>query len=387
MKINLIIIFMAGLVLAGCREEFFPEFKGDDKKLVIEGGITSEPGPYFIRLSQSLPINQPIRVPYTGCEVIISDDTGYQEILTEKEPGVYQTLENGITGRVGNSYAVQVKTPEGKIYQTDFQKMENPVGIDSIYAELNKKEDPEYPFGLPGYQFYINTRATTGGEAWFLWKMTETYEYRADYPLHALYYFGDYFYTDRNMVEIDQITGLNYDSLYTCWKTDPVKDIFTGKTGNLTYPQITGQPLHFVSTVTKKLSVRYSLLVKQYSIGEEAWSFWNRIGELISDETFLYTKQPWNIQGNLVSSEDPAEITFGYFTVASVTEKRIFVNRPNATFYFVPGYAGTDVSELHKKAQPVYLVLTEQGLAFVHKDCVDCRTGGGVVRKPDFWIN
>ncbi len=385
MKINRL-IFLFILLIWGCKEEFTIEFNSTEKTIVVEGGITNKPGPYSIRLSTTLPINKPIRVPLKNCVVTISDDKGISEKLTETEPGVYFTSKDGIRGTIGNSYSLSVVTDDGRKYQTSFEKMRPVIQIDSVYAELTKQEDLNYPYGLPGIQFYIDSKPAIEKEGYILWNLEETYQYEADYPLYALYYFGDYFYVNRHMDTIAQITGLSYDTVFTCWKTNPVRDIFTGQFANLSDAVIKRKPLHFVSTQTKKLSVKYSLLIQQCSISKEAYIFWESIRDQITDESFLYTKQPYNIAGNLRNTSNPEELTFGYFTVASVVEKRVFYKRPNTTFYFKKGYAA-DPIDLHKKAQPVYLILTDRGEAFVHKDCVDCRTEGGSIKKPDFWID
>lgn len=375
------------LLLFGCKEEFPLNFNTSEKILVVEGGITNKPGPYMVRLSTTLPVNQPIRVPFENCVVTISDDQGNSEILKETSPGVYMTSKNGIQGVIGFEYSLSVVSPDNKVYQTAFEEIKPVTEIDSVYAELTNHEDLDYPFGLPGYQFYVDSKPAAEKETYLLWNMEETYEYEADYKLYALYYFGDYFYANRHKDTIALITGLNYDTLFTCWKTDPVRNIFTGQIANLSDIKITRQPLHFVGTETKKLSVKYSLFVQQFSISKNAYNFWESIRDQISDESFLYTKQPYNITSNLQNIDNPDELVFGYFTVASVSEKRIFYTRPNTTFYFVKSFAAEPV-DLHKKAQPVYLIFRDLlGMAFVHKDCLDCRTEGGVIKRPDFWVD
>ncbi len=386
MKINLYILLL-GIVVLSCKEEFRIEFDTNEKILVVEGGITNKPGPYVVRLSNTLPVNQPIRVPVGNCVVTLFDDKGNSEILRETEPGIYQTSKNGIQGTVGNEYSLSVVTPDGKVYQTGFEEMKPVIEIDSVYAELTKTEDLNYPFGLPGYQFYVDSKPAADKESYVMWNMEETYQYEADYPLHALFYYGDYFYANTDMDTISQIVSLNYDTLFNCWKTDPIKDIFTGQITNLSDRKIKRQPLHFVGTDTKKLSIKYSIYMQQFAISKSAYIFWEGIRDQISDESFLHTKQPYNLAGNLRNIDDPEELTFGYFTVASVAEKRVFYQRPNATFYFKRCFTGFDTSELGKKAQPVYLILTDLGMAFVHKNCVDCRTDGGTVKVPGFWFD
>lgn len=383
--INRYLIIILVLFLFGCREEILLSFQTNEKTVVVEGGITNKPGPYSVKLSTSLPVNQPLRIPLENCTVTILDDGGYSEVLTESKPGIYTTDASGIQGQIGKSYAITIRTPEGESYSTAFQEMKASVEIDSVYAELTSREDLDYPFGLPGMQFSVSTKIASD-EAYFLWNLTETFKYNADYKLYGIYNFGDYYYTNLHMDTIASITGIDYDTVFTCYNTKTVKSIFTGKTNNLSVPKINKQPLHFVSTENKKLSLRYGLLVEQFTISEEAYYFWNSIQEQTTDENFLNTKQPYNVAGNLKNVENETELTFGFFTVASVTTKRIFVDRPNTTFYFERGYLAEPL-ELYKKKQPVFLVLTDDGLFFTHPDCVDCRTEGGEITEPDFWVD
>lgn len=388
MKNDPIILLLFIILFFGCKEEFPVVSKSNEHTLVIEGGITNNPGPYSVRLSLTSPIEQPFevqKIPYLGCKVTISDDKGNSELLAESGPGIYRSAEGGIQGQVGNEYRVTVVTSDGTEYETGFQRMEEGVGIDSLYAELTYHQDLDYPFGLPGYQFYTDTKTAPDQETYILWNMVETYKYFADYQMYGLALFGNLFYMNRDADSISSLLGQNYDTLYTCWNTQTVSNFYTGKTSNLTIPQIDHQPLHFVSTDSKKISERYSLLLQQYSISKEAYYFWKGIEDQISEENFLYTKQPYNVVGNLKNKNNPDELVLGYFTVASVDQKRVFIDRPIAAFYYTKGYIGT--KDIGKKPIPYYLVLIEGGIGFVHKDCVDCRTEGGVIQRPDFWVD
>ena len=96
----------------------------------------------------------------------------------------------------------------------------------------------------------------------------------------------------------------------------------------MTTPKIDRYALHYINTQTRQLSVRYSLLVKQYTIGKEAYVFWNGLEEQNSDQESLYTSQPYQINGNVKNIDNNTEPVLGYFLVAGVSEKRIFVDRP-----------------------------------------------------------
>ena len=292
------------------------------------------------------------------------------------------TSESGMKGIIGNEYSISIFTPEGKEYHSDFQELIELVDLESVYAESIKLLHIDYPFGLPGYQFYVDTKTAPTQENYFLWSMTETFEYDADHELAFVETrFGDRIYNSPR-----------YDTLYTCWKTQKVNYIFTATTSKLSIPQITGQPIHFVSTESKKLTKRYSVLVQQYTIGENAYNYWQSIVEQSSNENFLVSSQPYTIKGNIENINNEEEIVLGYFTVASVSQKRIFVERLYDPFYYNTCIALTNpiaIGDFKKIVNPPYFwtEVEENTFGILHKYCIDCRTEGGSLEKPEFWID
>jgi hypothetical protein len=378
-------LFIIGILFIGCREEFIIDFGDNEKVLVVDGSITNETGPYTINLSLSSRVANSAIEPYTGCAVRIIDSNGNNELLIEKKPGKYITDVNGIRGEVGMSYKLSVVSSSGKEYETNFQEMQEPVDIDSLYALFENKEIVNDSEGLNGYQFYLNTKESSQKENYFLWQITESYEYSVDFDLYAI---RDYL----GFKIVLQDTSALFDQTATCWEIENVNTIFTGETSSLTEPLISQQKLNFVGTNSRRLSIRYTANVEQYSITEDAYLFWNKIEAQISEENPLYASQPINIEGNLYNLKNSEETTFGYFTVASVKEKRIFVNRPlNANFNFEVCFVNIDpvtMDELTDENGVVHYVLNQDGImGSVKKSCFDCRNLGGELTKPIFWID
>ena len=391
MKIRNIILILS-LIVLGCKDEFLLESKTHQSIMVVDGVITNEEGPYMVKISKSAPVNHFAVIPYEDCIVTLIENTGKTEILMEMEPGKYMTSESGMRGVVGNEYSISINTPAGKEYKTEPQKMKEPVEIDSVYAEKIVIDKEGYPFGLPGYQFYTDTKTALSQENYFLWKTTESYEYTVDFDLFDIY-FGRAKLDTNNLLR-EPIVHKYRTDLFRCWKTQNINYFFTGKTSNLTIPNITGQPLHFVGTDTRRLQERYSLLLKQYTIGKEAFYFWNNVEEQASDENFLIASQPYNIKGNIKNKNNPDELVFGYFTTASVIQKRIFIDRPKVPFYYDMCTLVTNpysIAELYKDGTPpFYLIKAENSYGYgvlVFEYCVNCTSIGGNNIKPDFWID
>ncbi|NOQ27528.1 MAG: hypothetical protein GQ564_19370, partial [Bacteroidales bacterium] len=109
------------------------------------------------------------------------------------------------------------------------------------------------------------------------------------------------------------------------------------------------------------------------------------IEDQASEENFLVASQPYNIKGNIKNINNPDESVFGNFTVASVTQKRIFVNSPHVAFYYEDGCSMSLGFNLYN---PAFIVnVPGWGLAKVNEWCVNCTFEGGEATKPDFWID
>ena len=381
-KIHLLVMFAIPALLLSCVEKYFPEL--DDKYenvLVVDGIISNNPGPYFIKLSVASTVNTPEFLPLSGYNVSIIDDEGTTEVLSETSPGIYSTSPGGIQGVAGKKYKTRIVSPDGKTYQSDFETLKNPVGIDSVYAIFEAHANPDGVFPFEGYQFYLNTKKAESDTNFYLWRLERSYEYRSDFLISHIY--------EGRLRPVYDV-----DSLQTCWRTDKIGQLFTFKTSGLSEPVVTKFPLNYVTTETRELMERYSLLVKQFTISEKAYAFWNEVREQNSTQGSLYTRQPYQIRGNVFNTETPGETVFGAFLVAGITEKRIFVNRPATIFrYGVCTLGDADYKNVgtiymsNPSEWPLYLTTNLNGIrAFPNQDCIDCQLRGGTIVKPDFWI-
>jgi len=385
-KLNRLLKFLINsifIITIGCKEEIVLTNQNYSSVLVVDGLISNEKGPYTVKLSFTSPLNDYSITPATNCLVTISDNKGNTETLSETMPGYYTTSATGIQGKIGNSYKLTLETSDGNKYESEFQEIKGLVEIDTINAEFTKKEHLDYPFGLPGYQFYVSTKIASNPNNYFLWIIEETYQYTADYKLDAIW--------DGTNILIegaDTISG--YENLYRCWKTQKASNIFTGKTSNLVIPQIKNKPILFVGTNSKKLQERYSLLLKQCTVSFNAYLYWNSLEGILEQENILTTTQPYNLIGNIYNINNPNETVFGYFTVGSMSQKRIYVNTPtDVPFYYDLCYLTYDYAEIFKPLKaPVFLILLENGFwAEVKEPCIDCTSNGGSNEKPDFWVD
>ena len=124
-----LIVLVAALMSTACSEKIDLKIKNAPPGLVIEGNLNDQAGPYYVLISKSKLFTD--NNSFTGVPaavVVISDDAGNSDTLTESIAGLYQT--NTMQGIVGRTYHLRV-TAEGTTYDS-YCKMQSPVDIDSI---------------------------------------------------------------------------------------------------------------------------------------------------------------------------------------------------------------------------------------------------------------
>jgi len=380
-KVPLHIFVILLFIMNACIDPYYPDLDKYENTLVVDGLISTEPGPYFIHLQYATTIYYSRFDPIENAAVFVTDNLGNVENFVETEAGIYSSISPDFQGIAGRSYQLTVTLSENKVYQSDWEKLSEPLGIDSVYAELEIHLDPAYSYNLSGYQFYVNTKEAPSDSTFLLWRLQSTYEYNSDYKCYFVY-----------VGKIEPFP--KPDSLFTCWKTESVPEIIVGSTKSANNNQLIRYPLHYVSGEDRELSIRYSVLVNQYVVSETVYNYWKAVRDQNEIQGSLYTQQPYQIRGNMVNINNPDEAVIGCFTAAGIAKKRVFYNKPDIDFNYeicilhdadydnMKNLAGTPA-----KYWPIYLGMDTRYFKFnPEQRCIDCRERGGELEKPDFWL-
>lgn len=375
---NYIFILFLLTSISSCVEKYWPEIEKYENVLVVDGLLTNGDDPIIVRLSISSSINDGELLPVEGGELYITDQDQMEMPLTEMGSGIYQVLDSSFHGQVGGSYQLHISLPNGRNYVSDICHLEEPSPIDSVYGVIESSVVINSSHILKGIQFYIDNHTNLTDTSYYMWRLTQTFKYQATFSL-------DYTW------EGEYIPYPNPDSLRTCWFTSQVNHIFTFSTEYLDEPVIKRLPLNYVSTETKRLSIRYSLLVKQLSLSKSAFDFWNAIQQQNIEHGNLYSHQPIQIKGNMQNVTNAEETVLGYFTVAGSTKKRIYIDRQPLDYYYdecTPDFESMrNIRFEPEEFWPIYLTnVPSKGLAMGNNEaCFDCRLEGGSLTPPDFW--
>jgi len=129
MKREIIILIIALFAILSCEKEISIDLNKSNPQYVIEGIITDQPGPYTVKISKSVNFSDDNNYPaMQAAKVVISDNAGNSELLSEVSAGKYQTQNlQGVPGRI---YSLSV-TIENKKF-TAICQMPLLVTLDSV---------------------------------------------------------------------------------------------------------------------------------------------------------------------------------------------------------------------------------------------------------------
>ena len=193
--LQILLIAACLLMVLSCEEVIQIDLNSSNPKIVIEGTITDQPGPYTVIISETADYYNPEAQPLiSGATVTISDSEGNIDHLSESSLGVYVT--DTLEGIPGRTYTLLVES-NGNSYGAE-STMPVAIEIDSLYATQearrpNQDED--------SYQIVCVFTDHPGSEDFCRLKIYRNDEVEMSYSM----YNGRL--TDGNTIEADRIRG------------------------------------------------------------------------------------------------------------------------------------------------------------------------------------
>ena len=169
---QLLFIVASLLLLTSCEKEIDLQLEDKSGNLVVEGSITNQPGPHYVRVTRSVVFTEPNQYPeVANALVVISDNTGQTETLQYVADGIYKT--NQLVGIPGNTYTLRL-TVGGTSY-TAQSTMPQPVTLDSLQqgtfsfgGEITYNVRPIFTDPVPLGNRYLFLLSINGGKRKFL---------------------------------------------------------------------------------------------------------------------------------------------------------------------------------------------------------------------------
>jgi hypothetical protein len=301
-------------------------------QLVVDGLITNDPGPYTVRLYRVRPLKRDIDrfVVERDATVRIFDSDGTTEELVEVEEGVYQTAKNGIRGKVGHSYHIEIQTLRGGDFYTEPDEI-RPVGtVDSIWWEY-AAGSLEDGIKQQGFKIYGNASGIDEHIDLLRFRRVGTYMVRTYPERHKRTVGGGgkaadplpcsgYELNDGVPRKVRECTCCY------CWVTeqDELPVLFNENYNGLDY--FNNLYMGYVPITPFSFSFRYHIEIQQLSITGFTHRFWSMVRSQTAGTTDLFQPAIGSLVGN-VKSRDGSKNPVGIFWAAGISRKSMFIER------------------------------------------------------------
>jgi hypothetical protein len=400
---NIAFLLFIAFTLFTCVDPYTPRLDKFESLLVVDGLLTDENKSNYVRLSRTFDTlgKEPERI--SGAMVTIKDDLGNSTVLNEIIAGEYRTDSTTFMGITGRTYTLHIMTIDGNEYESEPCIM-NPVpDIDSLYFAEDQVLSEKTGETLEGVRIYIDSNGESASnyyrwtyEEWWKFSVPEVKEYN--------------YINDSTILPIAEVKKI-------CWENRKSDEIIIRSTISAATDAFEKNPVHFVaSEETNHLLIQYCIEVRQMSISQEEYAFWDLMTHLHESGGDIFDNPPFQVFSNIKSITNPVEQVVGYFQVAGAKKKRIYITVNDVIDLDLPLYRYK--CEMFEKGiidypppkppdkgvwwDDIYSGFTNSGftftkptftldgrllrLVFVRPFCADC-TLNGSLNKPDFWVD
>ncbi len=291
-KFGLLILLAISFSINSCVTEIDFPIESIPERMVVDGIVSTLPGPYFIKLSRSATFGvgqDNVQPPLSEAQVKVKDDLNNEYTFVEVEAGTYISDSASFRAVVGRTYTLEVVTSNGRTYNSRPEKI-NPVpAIDDIRFELDRGT----------IRIFVDTKLPRRPEGSYLrWRTDGKYEWLENTFAGKVCFIDD---------------RIDFNTIAVAGSPDFADE-------NLLGQEIVIRP------VDKRFNRKYAFNINQQSISENAWRFW-RAADLITNQgSSIFDPPPAKIIGNMFNVDDPSEEVLGLFMTYDQSLTHFFVS-------------------------------------------------------------
>ncbi|HTE25628.1 DUF4249 domain-containing protein [Flavitalea sp.] len=370
-------VFLALLALS-CKDSYdLPVNIPATGYLVVDGTINSGQGATYINLSKTVRLVDSFNVNYvTNAIVTVEGEDNSKFTLAHKSNGQY--INNQLNLNRAIKYRLRIRS-DNKEYLSSYIPVKQSPAIDSVNWEKTDN----------GVDIYVDAKGNSNTSGYYRWDYDEDWEFTSSYAPTLRYNttpLAEYIYRD-------QSADLTKYVCYQAARSTTIEILSTARLSrDTTHYRVTTVPM-----ASWKLSVLYSILVRQYSISKEGFEYLSRMKKNTEQTGSIFDAQPSELKGNITCSTNPAEPVIGFVEISEMYSKRIFIKNSQVTPW---GYtqgctlmslrnnpdsirgAGYPTPVIPEETSPLTGVITR--LYTTDISCIDC-TLRGTLTKPSFW--
>lgn len=313
-------VFFWMFSVISCIEPFEATFLDFESALVIEATITNELKQQRVFLSRTYEFEEEGPLAESNANVTVTDSQGNTYTFSDIGNGTYLST-TAFAAQQGLDYQLSITTEDGRNYGSETARLTAETTIDEVRAERITND-----FGEDGMAIFVDSFDSTGNSLNYRYEYEETFRVIApDWNQTSL--IGDP-QGGCNVLEVPNRTDERI-----CYPTLFSNKIVLTSTKDLAEDRVNNFMVRFINRDNYSISHRYSILVRQYVLSNEAYTFFETLDEITGSENLFSQIQTGFLQGNVFSMEGRNENVLGYFDVATVDEQRIFFNYED----FYPG--------------------------------------------------
>lgn len=343
-------LYFVTAVIHACVDPISFETDSVDGELVFYGNFSQLNQNHIFNISLTSELGKSV-TPISGAVIEIMDAQGKCADYQEVETGKYQLAADKMQGVPGRSYYIEITLNNGKSYFSEPQVMPQPIEVEDIYFNIESRQILSSSDVLVDKTFidvFIDTplQNSSGGFSPLRWTVEEVYSF------------------------VDRACG-PFDIAGTCYFIDPPDEsevlIFKDEGGaqnNLNGFRVRSRQL----VPFDEFTGRHYFNVRQYTVSEEEFDYWNKIKQVSSQSGNLFDVQPAKVPGNIHEKDNEQALVLGYFGVNGQNVVRIFTT-PNEI-----------------RPLPVFTCMDESFFVDHLPECCACEAKeGNQIERPAYW--
>ncbi len=288
-----IIIIPLVLLLATCVKPYYPDIDKYDKIVVIDGLLADDGTPPVVILSYSYKTDKHFSDPISDASVYITSSDGSRYDLAETVDGKYTYTQDMFQVKVGMSFQLVVEH-DGNVFSSTLETVMPVAPVTTLsMAPIDNSESNSI-------SILLSSVGTDEQSKYYSWQCEETWKFRVPLISPKL---------------------INKE---VCYAKQQTKGIIIGSTESFSNNSFDLFHVLSVPFDSPKLSIRYSVLAKQYSITRECYLYLQHIQKINESNGSLFDPVPASMNGNVASENSPV---IGNFQVSSVSQYRLFIDR------------------------------------------------------------
>ncbi len=371
------------VLLISCQDPYNPNYKVEHSQpvLIVEGFINTAGNSAF-KISKSVLLETETTVnAVSNAKLVIEGENGASySVISSVNDGEYTFNHAALDTKIRYRLNLTIG-PERYISDYATAYLSPPIQkIDTATVQ-------------DGVEFYVSTTNEEGQPSYYRWEFDETWKFSAKY--HSA------FIIDGNEVRYRTSEEL----INVCYKDGKSSKIVIGNSTGLNKNAISRLPVNLVPNFSEKFEFRYSILLKQYNISKESYTYWSIMKKNSESVGDIFGSMPSEIRGNIKNVNNSDEVVIGWIDAGEPSLKRIYVDASGFsprrkvinTFYNFCSSPDTIAAyDVIKISQYLPRQLIYEGVyrnpdsaepthyVYGRAICADCSERGSLT-KPAFW--